>query len=208
MHYLRPELVAALEKFRSGDARPADTVFRGKVPRVRTLKGDLKRAGIPFEDERGQRADFHALRTTLATMLAAKGVSLQASKALMRHSDVKLTLKVYTDESHLPLIQAMDTLPSLSVPNHSAQLTAQAGDSLGREASNGVASSRSRELSQVSPLDPSGREKAASVASSRLSKMVGPERFELSTSCTPCKRATRLRYGPNKRKVSKTRASG
>ena len=37
-------------------------------------------------------------------------------------------------------------------------------------------------------------------------KMVGPERFELSTSCTPCKRATRLRYGPNKRKVSKTRA--
>ena len=28
-------------------------------------------------------------------------------------------------------------------------------------------------------------------------KMVGPVRFELTTSCTPCKRATRLRYGPN-----------
>ena len=28
-------------------------------------------------------------------------------------------------------------------------------------------------------------------------KMVGPARFELATSCTPCKRATRLRYGPN-----------
>gem|GEM_PF-2345140 len=27
-------------------------------------------------------------------------------------------------------------------------------------------------------------------------KMVGPVRFELTTSCTPCKRATRLRYGP------------
>ena len=26
--------------------------------------------------------------------------------------------------------------------------------------------------------------------------MVGPVRFELTTSCTPCKRATRLRYGP------------
>gem|GEM_PF-5666619 len=38
--------------------------------------------------------------------------------------------------------------------------------------------------------------------------MVGPERFELSTSCTPCKRATRLRYGPNKRTVSKPNASG
>src|SRR5690606_11709276 len=30
--------------------------------------------------------------------------------------------------------------------------------------------------------------------------MVGPVRFELTTSCTPCKRATRLRYGPNRRK--------
>ncbi len=28
--------------------------------------------------------------------------------------------------------------------------------------------------------------------------MVGPARFELATSCTPSKRATRLRYGPNK----------
>jgi hypothetical protein len=27
-------------------------------------------------------------------------------------------------------------------------------------------------------------------------KLVGPGRFELPTSCTPCKRATRLRYGP------------
>ena len=28
--------------------------------------------------------------------------------------------------------------------------------------------------------------------------MVGLVRFELTTSCTPCKRATRLRYSPNK----------
>jgi hypothetical protein len=34
--------------------------------------------------------------------------------------------------------------------------------------------------------------------------MVGLGRFELPTSCTPCKRATRLRYSPNKRTVSKT----
>lgn len=27
-------------------------------------------------------------------------------------------------------------------------------------------------------------------------KMVGPPRIELGTSCTPCKRAPRLRYGP------------
>jgi len=27
-------------------------------------------------------------------------------------------------------------------------------------------------------------------------EMVGPARFELTTSCTPCKRSTRLNYGP------------
>ena len=28
--------------------------------------------------------------------------------------------------------------------------------------------------------------------------LVGPARFELTTSCAPCKRATKLRYGPTK----------
>lgn len=32
-----------------------------------------------------------------------------------------------------------------------------------------------------------------------LSGMVGPAGFEPTTSCTPSKRATRLRYGPKKR---------
>lgn len=34
-------------------------------------------------------------------------------------------------------------------------------------------------------------------------QMVGPVRFELTTSCTPCKRATRLRYGPKQEKGHK-----
>jgi len=37
--------------------------------------------------------------------------------------------------------------------------------------------------------------------------MVGLVRFELTTSCTPCKRATRLRYSPNRRRVRKLDAS-
>src|SRR5688572_20484976 len=42
------------------------------------------------------------------------------------------------------------------------------------------------------------------LASCLNQKMVGLVRFELTTSCTPCKRATRLRYSPNKRRVTKT----
>lgn len=38
--------------------------------------------------------------------------------------------------------------------------------------------------------------------------MVGLVRFELTTSCTPCKRATRLRYSPNRRRVTKRHGRG
>ena len=40
------------------------------------------------------------------------------------------------------------------------------------------------------------RDGGKSVPSGVIGKMVGLVRFELTTSCTPCKRATRLRYGP------------
>ena len=55
----------------------------------------------------------------------------------------------------------------------------------------------------ASQLDPNRRDKTRIFASV---KMVGPVRFELTTSCTPCKRATRLRYGPNQRTVTKRHA--
>ena len=34
-----------------------------------------------------------------------------------------------------------------------------------------------------------------------LDLMVGAARFELATTCTPCRYATRLRYAPNERRV-------
>ncbi len=42
----------------------------------------------------------------------------------------------------------------------------------------------------------SGHKKTHGIFPCVSGKMVGPVRFELTTSCTPCKRATRLRYGP------------
>lgn len=60
------------------------------------IKQDLKLAGIPFKDEKGRRADFHALRTTFITMLARNGVHPAKAQRLARHSTVVLTLNVYT----------------------------------------------------------------------------------------------------------------
>ena len=36
---------------------PHDRIFTSKVPRARVLKKDIKKAGIPFIDESGRRAD-------------------------------------------------------------------------------------------------------------------------------------------------------
>jgi integrase len=74
---------------------------RGKSNRM--LRTDLRHAGIAETDADGRRVDFHALRTTFATMLAVAGVSIQSAQRLMRHSDPRLTMTFYTrlDLDHL-----------------------------------------------------------------------------------------------------------
>lgn len=60
------------------------------------VQHDLKAAGIPY-DVNGRYADFHALRKTFVTNLARSGVLPKVAQALARHSDINLTLGVYTD---------------------------------------------------------------------------------------------------------------
>ena len=62
-----------------------------------------KATGIPLTDERGHRVDFHALRTTYITRLQRAGVSPREAMELARHSDMRLTMKTYTDVAQLPL---------------------------------------------------------------------------------------------------------
>lgn len=66
------------------------------VPTTRTLRGDLEHAGIEPGDFEGGRVDFHALRVSFASLLAAAGVPLAVAQRLLRHSDPKLTSNVYT----------------------------------------------------------------------------------------------------------------
>jgi hypothetical protein len=72
---------------------------------------DLERNGIAYPDESGRYADLHALRYTWDTFLNRNGVAPRAVMKLMRHSDVKLTSKVYTDEMQLPIYDAIKDLP-------------------------------------------------------------------------------------------------
>ena len=107
---LLPELVKALQEIK-GDSQPNEPVFK-RFPRIERFQRDLKKAEIPYCDATGHFADFHSLRKTFGTNLANAGVPSRVAMTLMRHSDRRLTDKIYTDENLLGTWSAFDALPS------------------------------------------------------------------------------------------------
>jgi integrase len=116
---LHPEVVAALAKIK-GESQPDDLVFRC-FPRIERFCRDLKKAGVAYQDASGQFADFHSLRKTFCTNLAKAGVPSRIAMALMRHSDRRLTDKIYTDENLLGTWSAFDALPNYTASQGASQ---------------------------------------------------------------------------------------
>jgi hypothetical protein len=100
---LVPEIVEALTAHRPAGCVGTDLVFPHGIPRARCLTLDAEANGIPYRDELGRYGDFHALRYTWATFLQRNGVAQRFAMKLMRHSDIRLTAQVYTDEMQLPI---------------------------------------------------------------------------------------------------------
>ena len=105
------QLERELLKHRPDDWKPSHPVFPKGVPRARTLQIDLKKAGIAYQDEMERYADFHSLRYTWGTYLQRNGVNSRTAMELMRHSDRKLTDKIYTDSNLLPTGEVIRNLP-------------------------------------------------------------------------------------------------
>jgi len=122
---LRPEVIKAIRSVAQFDSNQFEPIFRGKIPRVPTMKKDLARAGIPFEDTLGRRVDLHALRETFCTNLSASGVYPRVAMELMRHRDIRQTMKTYTDTAHLPLAAAIAGLPLLALPTQTPATRAE-----------------------------------------------------------------------------------
>ncbi len=78
------------------------------------LRVDLEAAGIPYVDEYGLVADFHALRHSFASLLNQAGVPLVTAQQLMRHSDPRLTSNVYTHVMVEGKAEALAKLPDFS----------------------------------------------------------------------------------------------
>ena len=108
---LHHELAKALQQHKPADNKTDDLVVANGVPKMKEFRQDLAKAGIPFLDERGHRMDYHALRTTFITRLSTMKVHPRLAMELARHSDMRLTMKTYTDAGQLPLREVMDTLP-------------------------------------------------------------------------------------------------
>jgi integrase len=105
------ELATALRAFRPADAAPFQLAFGGLVPKMETLRRDLAKAGIVYLDEQGRRVDFHSLRMTFGTNLVLRGQHPRSVQEMMRHSDIRITMKLYTDVTGLPLREAAAALP-------------------------------------------------------------------------------------------------
>ena len=107
---LHHELVEELQRLKAaGKLTPEALLFPGGVPPMKAIRADFKAAGIALVDERGYRVDFHALRMTYITRLQRAGVSPRETMELARHSDMRLTMKTYTDAAALPLMATQGT---------------------------------------------------------------------------------------------------
>ena len=172
---LMPEIVEALKAHRPTDFALRDRVFPHGIPRASRLKVDAARNGVPYRDQLGRYADFHALRYTWATFLQRNGVAQRCAMTLMRHSDIKLTAKVYTDEMQLPIYDSIKGLPRLL---DYTQIRAQISGSSGQSESQPVADSGRAKPAQVPATDGICRGVAEADEDTKMERAKG---FEPST---------------------------
>ncbi|MEE9369354.1 MAG: site-specific integrase [Pontiella sp.] len=109
---LHPALLQTLRALKPAEAKATDKVLT--IPTIETYREDLKRAGIEYMNSRNEKADFHALRHTYGTLMQIAGVNPRTAQELMRHSDMKLTMQIYTDANLLPKVAAIHSLPDLT----------------------------------------------------------------------------------------------
>ena len=81
------------------------------------IRTDCEVAGIDCEDNGQGKVDFHSLRHTTGTLLAASGVHPKVAQTIMRHSDINLTMSIYTHTLTGQESQAIANLPDLTQPS-------------------------------------------------------------------------------------------
>ncbi len=81
------------------------------------LQRDLEAAEVPYVDENGLYADFHALRHTFITNMVKSGVAPKTAQSLARHCTIDLTMNVYTSLTVNDQAEALAALPGVPRPD-------------------------------------------------------------------------------------------
>jgi site-specific recombinase XerD len=68
---------------------------------------------LAYKNKAGQFADFHGLRHTFITNLRDAGVDPKVAQKLARHSDIRLTMDIYTHVKDKAEVDAINSLPGL-----------------------------------------------------------------------------------------------
>lgn len=123
---LRKETAAVFANFLAGKL-PTVQVFDIPDKTAKMLRADLANAGIAYVDEAGRFADFHSLRHTTGSLLAASGAHPKVAQSLMRHSDINLTMSRYTHIFRGQESETVEKLPDFSLPGPQTQGTIETG---------------------------------------------------------------------------------
>ncbi|MEZ5952208.1 MAG: site-specific integrase [Planctomycetaceae bacterium] len=81
------------------------------------LQRDLEAAEVPYVDENGLYADFHALRHTFITNMVKSDISPKTAQSLARHCTIDLTMNVYTSLTVNDQAEALAALPGVPRPD-------------------------------------------------------------------------------------------
>jgi len=119
---LHPALAEAIQaslaerEAANGGPLPTDTPLFNVPPALsKIFNRDIVLAGIEKRDALGRVADVHCLRHTHASLLAQAGVNPSVAQKSMRHSNVKLTMGVYTHIEMGDVAKAVSLLPDLAM---------------------------------------------------------------------------------------------
>ena len=123
---IRKDTATMLEKFLSKQTLKS-SAFKVPQKTANMLKEDLAAAQISYVDENGKYADFHSLRHTTGSWLAACGVHPKIAQAIMRHRDINLTMSRYTHILKGQELEAINKLPDLSVPDSTVRQNPNSG---------------------------------------------------------------------------------
>jgi hypothetical protein len=82
---------------------------------------------LEYRDGAGHVVDFHALRHTHISRLAASGANTKVAQELARHSSPMLTLGRYAHVQLLDQTWALDALPSIGTPSPQREVARATG---------------------------------------------------------------------------------